>query len=93
VVRVAEGKNADETTSNVIGTVTDKGHHTSLQALLSAPSRLHLTPRILGAPGLDTMPVANTLATLAQRLRGFAYVSASGASSKEAAVTYRQHFG
>jgi phage tail sheath protein FI len=92
VVRVAEGKNADETTSNVIGTVTDKGRYTGLQALLSAPSRLQLTPRILGAPGLDNLAVATALASLAQRLRGFAYVSAAGAPTKEAAVTYRQHF-
>lgn len=93
VVRVNEGKDDAQTTSNVIGTVTDKGQYTGLQALLIAYTRLGVKPRILGAPGLDSLPVANALAVLAQKLRGFAYVCAAGAQTKEAAVAYRQQFG
>ncbi len=93
VVRVKEGKDEAETTSNVIGTTTDKGKYTGLQALLVAQSSVKATPRILGAPGLDTLPVAQALVSIAQKLRGFAYVSAWGAQTKEAAVTYRQQFG
>lgn len=93
VVRVNEGKDEAETTSNVIGTVNAKGQYTGLQALLIAQSRLQVKPRILGAPGLDSLPVAAALATLAQKLRGFAYVSAYGAKTKEDAVSYRKNFG
>ncbi len=93
VVRVNEGKDEAETTSNVIGTVNAKGQYTGLQALLIAQSRLQVKPRILGAPGLDSLPVATALASLAQKLRGFAYVSAYGAKTKEEAATYRKNFG
>lgn len=48
---------------------------------------------MLGCPGLDTLPVAAELATIAQKLRGFAYVSAFGAQTKEEAVAHRANFG
>src|SRR5450830_1576324 len=73
VVRVPSGESEAETTSNVIGGATPQGKYTALKALLSAQNSLGVKPRILGAPGLDTQPVANALATLAQSLRGFAY--------------------
>lgn len=92
IVRVAEGLDEAETTTNVIGTVTN-GQRTGLQALLSAKTNLGVTPRILGAPGLDTQAVATELASIAQQLRGFAYVQAYGAETKEDAVTYRDNFG
>lgn len=93
VVRVAEGADQAETNSNVIGTVTAQGQYTGLQALLAAQARLNVKPRILGCPGLDTLAVATELVAIAKKLRGFAYVSASGAETKEDAVTYRQNFG
>ncbi len=93
VVRVKEGKDEVETTSNVIGTVTDKGKYTGLQALLAAKTRLGVTPRILGAPGLDTLPVAQALVAIAQSVRGFAYISAYGAQNREEAIAYRRQFG
>ncbi len=92
VVRVNEGKDEAETTSNVIGGA-HKGQYTGLQALLMAEAKLQVKPRILGVPGLDTLPVANALATLAQKLRAMAYVSAYGAKTKEDAAAYRKNFG
>ncbi|MEM5451886.1 MULTISPECIES: phage tail sheath protein [Paraburkholderia] len=92
VVRVAEGSDDAATTSNVIGKTDTSGRFTGMQALLAAQSRLGVKPRILGAPGLDTQPVATAFGTLAQKLRGFAYVSANGCETKEAATTYRKQF-
>lgn len=93
VVRVAEGKDADETTSNVIGTVTAEGQYTGMKALLRAQSRFGVRPRILAAPNLDTQPVATSFGTIAQSLRAFAYVSAHGCKTKEEATAYRRQFG
>ncbi|WP_054895370.1 MULTISPECIES: phage tail sheath protein [unclassified Pseudomonas] len=93
VVRVAKGATDAETTSNLIGTTTDTGKYTGMKALLAAKTRLKVTPRILGVPGLDTLPVATALTAIAQQLRGFAYVSASGCKTKEEAVAYRENFG
>ncbi|WP_308419550.1 phage tail sheath subtilisin-like domain-containing protein [Chitinimonas koreensis] len=52
-----------------------------------------MKPRILACPGLDTLPVATALASVAQKARGMAYVAADGATTKEAATTYRNNFG
>lgn len=93
VVRVAKGATDAETTSNLIGTTTETGKYTGMKALLAAKTRLKVTPRILGVPGLDTLPVATALTAIAQQLRGFAYVSASGCKTKEEAVAYRENFG
>ncbi|KVC58901.1 phage tail protein [Burkholderia stagnalis] len=92
VVRVAEGADAAATTTNVIGTVTPEGKYTGMKALLTAQAKLGVKPRILGAPGLDTQPVANALITTAQSLKGFAYAFAAGAKTKEEATTYRKQF-
>lgn len=64
-----------------------------MKALLAAKTRLKVTPRILGVPGLDSLPVATALASIAQQLRAFAYVAASGCKTKEEAVAYRENFG
>ena len=93
VVRVAEGKAEGETTSNLIGTTNDQGRYTGMKALLAARNRFGITPRILAAPGLDSLPVASELAATAQKLRAFAYVSATGCTTKEDVVAYRQNFG
>lgn len=92
VVRVAEGEDEAETNSNVIGTVTAGGEFTGLKALLAAKTQLGVTPRIIGAPGLDTLPVATELVSVAQQLRAMAYASCSGCETKEEAVTYRENF-
>lgn len=92
VVRVAPGADANATNTAVIGTVNASGQFTGMQALLTAQAKFGIRPRILGCPGLDTLPVATALVALAKKLRGFAYISAVGAT-KEAAVTYGQNFG
>lgn len=93
VVRGRQGETEAETTSNLIGTTTAAGRMTGMKALLSAQTRLNVKPRILGVPGLDSLPVATELATIAKRLRAFAYVSAHGCATKEEAASYRQNFG
>ncbi len=93
VVRVAPGQDEATTTTNVIGTVTAGGQYTGLKALLTAQSRFGVKPRILGAPGLDTLPVATELTAIAKKLRAMAYLSAWGCETKEDAATYRENFG
>ncbi|CUA82077.1 Phage tail sheath protein FI [Gulbenkiania indica] len=93
VVRAKKGADEATTTSNLIGTTTAEGKMTGMKALLSAQARLGLKPRILGVPGLDSLPVATELASIAKKLRAFAYVSAWNCKTKEEAVTYRENFG
>jgi phage tail sheath protein FI len=99
VVRVAVGEGADPaaieaaTVSNLIGTTTAEGKYTGMKALLAAKGKLGMVPRILGVPGLDSLPVATALAAIAKDLRAFAYVSAYGCKTKEEAVAYRNNFG
>ncbi|EOY5741554.1 TPA: phage tail sheath protein [Enterobacter bugandensis] len=92
VVRVAQGETEAETTSNIIGGVTADGKKTGMKALLSAQSQLGVKPRILGVPGHDTQAVATELLSVAQSLRGFAYLSAYGCKTVEEAITYRDNF-
>lgn len=93
VVRVAEGQSEAETISKIIGGVSADGRYTGMKALLASQAKFGMKPRILGVPGLDSLPVATELATLAQKLRAFAYLSAYGAQTKEEAVAYRENFG
>lgn len=92
VVRVAAAEDEAAQTANVIGTVDDTGKYTGAKALLLAKAKLGVQPRIIGAPGLDTQAVATELATIAQKLRAFAYVYAWGCETKEAVVAYRDAF-
>ncbi len=99
VVRVPDGEGEDEEAkaadqiSKVIGTVLPSGQYTGMKALLAAQAQLGVKPRILGAPGLDSQPVAASLASIAQQLRAFAYVSSAGASGVDGALDYRGNFG
>ena len=93
VVRVEEGDDEAETTTNVIGGVSASGKYTGIQALLAAQSKLGIKPRILGAPGLDTKAVTNALVAVAQQMRSFVYASCYGAQTKEEALLYRNDFG
>lgn len=92
VVRVEEKADAAEQTSALIGGSVN-GKYTGMKALLAAEAQLGVKPRILGVPGLDTSAVSVALVALAQKLRGFAYVSAYGCQTKEEAQAYRQTFG
>ncbi|RRO04520.1 phage tail sheath protein [Pectobacterium aquaticum] len=92
VVRVAEGKDEAETISNVIGGSDENGKYTGMKALLDALSVTGVKPRILGAPGLDSLPVATALASICQSLRAFGYVSAWGCKTLSDAINYRENF-
>ncbi|WP_241574744.1 phage tail sheath protein [Rosenbergiella nectarea] len=92
VVRVAQGESEAETTSNIIGGVTDDGKRTGMKALLAAPAQLGVKPRILGIPGHDTQAVATELLSVAQSLRAFAYLSAYGCKTVQEAIAYRANF-
>ena len=92
VVRVAAAKDKAAQTANVIGTVDATGKYTGAKALLLAKAKLGVQPRIIGAPGLDTQAVATELATIAKKLRAFAYVYAWGCKTKEEVVAYRDAF-
>lgn len=93
VVRVEEGIDADETTANVIGTTTELGQRTGLQALLTAKQKLGVTPRIIGVPYLDTQPVATAMVSVLQQLRAFGYVYAHGCETTSDVIAYRDEFG
>lgn len=92
VVRVAQGESEAETTANIIGGVTAEGKRTGMKALLAAPAQLGVKPRILGVPGHDTQAVATELLSVAQSLRGFAYISAYGCKTVQEAIAYRANF-
>lgn len=92
VVRVEEGADEAETSANVIGTVAG-GIRTGMQALLDAQVQLKVKPRILGAPGLDTQPVAAALVVIAQKLRAMVYAGTPDCDTVEEAIAYRQQFG
>ncbi len=90
IVRVAPGANVADTEAAVIGADVN-GAKTGMQALLAAEAQVKFRPRIIGAPGLDTKPVAIALAAVAKRLRGMAYAKAVGAD-RGAVIAYRAGF-
>ncbi|MDX7991739.1 phage tail sheath protein [Xenorhabdus littoralis] len=92
VVRIAEGESEEATISNIIGGVTDAGKKTGMQALLAAQSQLGVKPRILGVPGLDSKAVAVELASVAQKLKAMAYISAYGCKNISEVIKYRDNF-
>ncbi|HIH6044217.1 TPA: phage tail sheath protein, partial [Proteus mirabilis] len=93
VVRVAQGEEEAETTTNIIGGTTEEGLKTGLQALLASQSQHGIKPRIIGAPGHDTLAVANEIAVICQKLRAFGYVSAYDCKNISEAIKYRDNFG
>ncbi len=93
VVRVEAGEDENATIANIVGTVTEQGQFTGLKALLTAQSQLGVKPRIIGVPGLDSLPVAVELVAIAKKLRAFTYVYAYGCATKEEVVAYRENFG
>lgn len=92
VVRVPEGEDEAETTSNLIGGVVS-GKKTGMQALTAAKPLLGVQPRILGIPGLDNENVTAELASIAQLTRSFAYASCWDCEDITAAIAYRENFG
>jgi len=93
VVRVEEGADEAATTSNIIGGVSQTGEYLGMKALLAAEAQLGVKPRILGVPGLDSLPVTTELVAIAEKLRGFAYANAYGCETVSDAIAYRAGFG
>ncbi|WP_312571380.1 phage tail sheath protein [Stutzerimonas balearica] len=93
VVRVEEGADEAATTSNIIGGVSPTGEYLGMKALLAAEAQLGVKPRILGVPGLDSLPVTTELVAIAEKLRGFAYANAHGCETVSEALAYRAGFG
>lgn len=93
VVRVEQGESEAETTTNIIGGTTEEGLKTGLQALLASQAKHGIKPRIIGAPGHDTLAVANEIAVICQKLRAFGYVSAYDCKNISEAIKYRDNFG
>lgn len=91
-IRVPEGESDAETTSNLIGKVTDNQQYTGLNALLAAQSILGVTPRVLGVPQLDNQSVVTKLVEIAQKLRAFVYAHCEGENISEM-LNYRKQFG
>ncbi|MCH7306606.1 hypothetical protein MMO38_00395 [Acinetobacter sp. NIPH 1852] len=79
--------------SNVIGTTTEAGR-TGIQALLSAKSKLGLTPKIIIAPDVETPDVVEALASVCKKLRAYCYITprdedAEMLETAELVVAYR----
>lgn len=98
VVRVAEGANANETASNVIGGVNvTTGNYEGIEALRGAESVVGFTPRILIAPQFTHQrtttanAVAAKLATVAAQLRAIAVVDAPNTTDAKA-IEYEGDF-
>ena len=92
VVRVEQKTDEAEQTTAVIGGQVN-GKYTGMKALLTAEQNLKVKPRILGAPGLDSAPVASAFGGIAEKLRAFVYVSAYSCGTKEEAAAYRDSIG
>ncbi len=99
VVRVADGEGADDAakqadqTSKIIGGVTAQGQYTGLKALMAAEVQLGVRPRILGVPGLDSLPVATEMAAIAEKMRAFSYANCWECDNVSEAIAYRAGFG
>lgn len=83
VVRVEAGANTDATEDNVI---------VGIDKLVSAPSVVGKTPKILGVPKYDNLGVTTALAVAAKKLRAMVYAQAA-ATTIVGATTYRSSFG
>lgn len=93
IIRVEEAQEESAQTANVIGTTTETGKKTGLQALLSAEQKLGVKPRILGCPGLDTQAVTAEMGSIAAKLRAFGYFYTWGCQTISEAIAYRDQFG
>jgi phage tail sheath protein FI len=90
VMRVPEGANANETAANVIGS-TNGAVYTGLQGARVSRQKFDLAPKIIGAPGLETLAVVTAGVSVAQAVHGMFYANAF-AANKEDAVTFRGNF-
>lgn len=84
--------------SLIIGTTLPGGQRTGIQALLTAKSKLGVTPKILSAPDVETPDVIQALIGVAKKLRAMAYVTPRDTNgvmlpTKESVVAYRDTLG
>ena len=91
VSRVNEAETEDATESNIIGGYID-GRYTGIKALRAAKARFGFSPRILGAPGLETEAVTAELVSTAQSVKGFAYANAD-VETRDDVVSLRDKYG
>lgn len=94
VIRVEQAGTDPETIANVIGGVDgDTGEYLGVHAFLAAMSEVHVTPRILCAPGFgSTQSVIAELVPIAERMRSI--IIADGPNTTDtAAVTARGNYG
>lgn len=91
VVRIDPGANVAATNTAAIGSVVN-GLGTGMQAFLAAQALLGVRPRILGAPGIDTLTVTTALTIIAKKLGAIAYAGCDTATTVAEAITYRAGF-
>jgi len=100
VVRIVAGADEAATIANIIGGVDeDTGAYKGVQAFLGAESIVHVSPRILIAPGFthqrsgtSANAVVAELLGIAERLK--AVIIADGPNTNDAdAITYREDWG
>lgn len=82
----------------VVLRVTDISNVDILDELLNCQTLLGITPKILGAPGLDTPTVVKKLVSIAKKRRAFVYASprrddGTLITDKSEIVAYRKAFG
>lgn len=92
VVRVAHHDDPAEQQKLVIGEA-DNSVFTGIQALRRAKAMTGFTPKILGAPGLDSQAVITELVSVAQASRAFVYASTGNIVSITDVADYRANFG
>lgn len=92
-VGVTTGEDDQATVSAIIGSVTESGQRTGLQALLDGKSRFNTQPRLLVAPGWSNyQAVATAMDSLAEKLRAIAILDGPN-STDENAIAYADNFG
>ncbi len=91
VVRIDPGANVAATNTAAIGSVVN-GLGTGMQAFLAAQALLGVRPRILGAPGIDTLTVTTALTIVARKLGAMVYAGCDAATTVAEAITYRAGF-
>ncbi|MCP4100442.1 MAG: phage tail protein, partial [Lentisphaerae bacterium] len=91
VIRVAEGADDAETTSNIIGDVDSAtGAYTGIKALLSAKSIAKVEPRVIIAPGFsDQAAIAAALVSAAERLHAVTILDGPNTNDAEA-ISFRE---
>lgn len=100
VIRIEEGADEAETIGNAVGGVDiDTGQYEGVHAFLGAESVVHVSPRVLIAPGFthqrpdgNANPVISELVGIAERLRAVIIADAPNTNDADA-ITYREDWG